>query len=249
VSLLAIREVSKRFGGITALDECSLEIDRPGIYGLIGPNGAGKTTLFDAIARVTAVDGGRIELFGEDVTGAPSHLLARRGLARSFQECRVLGEFTCLDNLLFAAQPKGLPGALGRVVTRRSGALQSASSEAHRLLALVNLEGYAREPASVLSFGQRRLLEIVATFIVRPRLLLLDEPAAGVNPALLETLARVLRTLFLENPGLLLVVEHNMEFIMSLADDIIVMHQGRVLERGTPEAIQSSAQVAEAYLG
>jgi ABC-type branched-subunit amino acid transport system ATPase component len=135
------------------------------------------------------------------------------------------------------------------VVTRRSGARQSAASEAHRLLTLVNLEGYAREPASVLSFGQRRLLEIVATFIVRPRLLLLDEPAAGVNPALLETLARVLRALFLENPGVLLVVEHNMEFIMSLADDIIVMHQGRVLERGSPEAIQSSPQVAEAYLG
>ena len=151
----------------------------------------------------------------------------------NFQECRVFPEFSCLENLLFALQFHG--------VGRRE--------EARRLLKLVNLDGYADEPASSLSFGQRRLLEIVGTFIVEPRFLLLDEPASGVNPMLLETLSEFLRTMYRERPGVFLIVEHNMQFIMQLAGELIVMHQGTVLDRGTPKAIQRSAKVVEAYLG
>jgi branched-chain amino acid transport system ATP-binding protein len=126
---------------------------------------------------------------------------------------------------------------------------RARGEEALRMLRLVNLEAYADEPAASLSFGQRRLLEIVGTFIVRPRFLLLDEPASGVNPMLLETLSAFLRRMYEERPGVFLVVEHNMEFIMQLAGELIVMHQGTILERGAPAEIQRSEKVVEAYLG
>jgi ABC-type branched-subunit amino acid transport system ATPase component len=140
----------------------------------------------------------------------------------------VFPEFSCRENLLFR---------------------NSDEDEARRLLSLVNLERYADEPASSLSFGQRRLLEIVGTFMGKPRVLLLDEPASGVNPALLELLLEFIRRMYEERPLFFLVVEHNMEFVMALASEVIVMHQGAVLERGTPQAIQASERVMDAYLG
>ena len=232
--MLEVRGVSKRYGGIAALAACSVRIERPGIYGLIGPNGAGKTTLFDVITGATAPDAGEVRIDERVVTGISPHRLKSIGVARSFQECRVFPQFTCLENLRVALQ------------LHRGGA---RPGEARRLLRLVNLEAYADEPAASLSFGQRRLLEIVGTFIVEPRFLLLDEPASGVNPALLETLSQFLRTMYRERPGVFLIVEHNMQFIMQLADELIVMHQGTVLDRGPPAAIQSSPRVIEAYLG
>jgi ABC-type branched-subunit amino acid transport system ATPase component len=231
--VLEVHEVSKRYGGVVALAGCSVAIERPGIYGLIGPNGAGKTTLFDVITGATTPDAGGVRIEGRDVTGIAPYHLKSLGVARSFQECRVFPQFTCLENLLFALQ-------LHRGENRH---------EARRMLKLVNLEGYADEPAASLSFGQRRLLEIVGTFIVQPRFLLLDEPASGVNPVLLETLTAFLRAMYRERPGVFLIVEHNMHFIMALAHELIVMHQGSVLDRGAPEAIQASPKVVEAYLG
>jgi ABC-type branched-subunit amino acid transport system ATPase component len=230
--VLEIDAVSKRYGGVLALSQCTMAIERPGIYGLIGPNGAGKTTLFDVITGATAPDSGRVRIDGREVTGIAPHRLESIGVARTFQECRVFPEFTCLENLRFALQLH-----------------RGAGDEARRMLKLVNLEGYADEPAANLSFGQRRLLEIVGTFIVQPRFLLLDEPASGVNPALLETLTAFLREMYRERPGVFLIVEHNMQFIMALAHELIVMHQGAVLDRGAPEAIQRSEKVVEAYLG
>ena len=234
MSKLAVRGLEKRYGGIAALDGCSFDIPAPGIYGFIGPNGAGKTTLFDIVAGATPPDRGEISLEGQQVTGYSPHRLARLGIARSFQECRVFAEYTCLENLLFSSI------ALGTRPDR---------AEAERLLKLVSLEAYANESAGSLSFGQRRLLEIVGTFLQRPRVLLLDEPAAGVNPALLEVLTAFILRMHGERPSVCLVIEHNMEFIMGLAREIIVMHQGAVLERGDPQAIQTSPRVIEAYLG
>jgi ABC-type branched-subunit amino acid transport system ATPase component len=234
MSKLEVREVDKRYGGIAALDRCSLDIPGPGIYGLIGPNGAGKTTLFDVVAGATPPDRGEVWLEGRRITGFPPHKRARLGIARSFQECRVFPEYTCIDNMFFSSI------ALGTRADRQ---------EAERLLELVRLESYANEPASALSFGQRRLLEIVGTFIQRPRILLLDEPAAGVNPVLLEVLSAFIVKMYEEQPSVFLVIEHNMEFIMGLAREVIVMHQGAVLERGTPQAIQASQRVIDAYLG
>ncbi len=246
---LAVRELRKSYGGITALAGAALEIERPGIYGLIGPNGAGKTTLFDIIAGATAPDAGQVLLDGLEVTGLPPHRMAALGVARTFQECRLLLEETCLDNVLFAAQRKDFLGALGQCVSRSQAARRAQRAEAIRLLRLVRLEAYAEALAATLSFDQRRLLEIVSTFITAPSVFLLDEPASGVNPALLETLADFIRTMYAERPSVFLLVEHNMEFIMALAGDIIVMHQGAVLERGTPQAVQASPRVVEAYLG
>ncbi len=249
MSALQLKGVRKSYGGIVALDGAEFTIEGPGIYGLIGPNGAGKTTLFDAIAGTVTPDAGQVLMGGRDVTGWASHRMAANGLSRTFQECRVLLEETCLDNVLFAAQPKGLGATLTQVFTRSGLHRRQLHDEAMRLLSLVRLQAYAHAPASVLSFGQRRLLEIVSTFISSPDVFLLDEPASGVNPSLLEVLMDFIQTMYAERPRVFLVVEHNMEFIMSLAQDIIVMHQGRVLERGTPAQVQASPQVLEAYLG
>lgn len=249
MNALELRGLRKAYGGIVALDGAEFSIAGPGIYGLIGPNGAGKTTLFDAIAGTVRPDEGQVLMGGRDVTGWASHRMARAGISRTFQECRVLLEETCLDNVLFAAQPKGLGASVAQVFTRSVGHRRQLHDEAMRLLSLVRLEGYAHQSASVLSFGQRRLLEIVSTFISGPEVFLLDEPASGVNPSLLQVLTDFIRTMYAERPRVFLVVEHNMEFIMSLAQDIIVMHQGRVLERGSPAKVQASEQVLEAYLG
>lgn len=249
MSLLELRGLHKRYGGIQALDGAGFAIDRPGVYGLIGPNGAGKTTLFDVVAGSVAADAGTVRLEGRDVTGWPAHRRAAAGLARTFQECRVLPEETCLDNVLFSAQPKGVAHSLLQALTRVPGHRRRLHDEAMRLLGLVRLQAYAHRPAALLSFGQKRLLEIVSTFMASPALLLLDEPASGVNPALLEILSEFIRTMYAERARVFLIVEHNMEFIMALAQEIIVMHQGKVLERGAPAAVQSSPRVIEAYLG
>lgn len=249
MSVLEIKGLRKAYGGIHALDDAGFVIDSPGLYGLIGPNGAGKTTLFDVVAGTVQADSGHVRFGGQEITGWPSHRRALGGIARSFQECRVLPEETCLDNVLFAAQPKGLGACVQQLLTRSNAHRRRITDEAMRLLGLVRLQGHAQTPAGQLSFGQKRLLELVSIFMSSPRLLLLDEPASGVNPALLEVLSDFIRTMYAEEARAFLIVEHNMEFIMALASDIIVMHQGKVLERGSPEAVQASPRVLEAYLG
>lgn len=235
-TILSVDGLCKRFGDRVVLQGVSFDVGAGEVHGIMGPNGAGKTTCFHTLTGRYRPDAGRVRFEGRDVTGLAPHRLKGIGVARTFQECRVFPQFTCLQNLLFALQLHGLARGARR-------------DEALRMLRLVNLEGYADEPAASLSFGQRRLLEIVGTFVVRPRFLLLDEPAAGVNPMLLETLSRFLRAMYDERPGVFLIVEHNMEFIMQLAGELIVMHQGAILERGAPQDIQRSQQVVEAYLG
>ncbi len=247
--ILQIEAVEKHFGGITALNDCSFAIGEPGIYGLIGPNGAGKTTLFDVMTGQNSADGGSIRLAGAEILGRKAHNIVALGISRTFQECRVFPEKTCLDNLLFSAQRKGLLETFRQVALRSDAERQANANEAMRLLSLVNLESYATEPAADLSFGQRRLLEIVSAFISKPRLLLLDEPTAGVNPVLMTVLRNFIHTMYEQLGIIFLIIEHNMEFIMGLANHIIVMHEGAVLEEGRPEVIKRSARVIESYLG
>jgi ABC-type branched-subunit amino acid transport system ATPase component len=247
--ILEVDNISKSFGGVRAVDGASFHLASPGIYGLIGPNGAGKTTLFDIICGRQFADAGSVRLAGTPIDRLRVHRRARLGLARTFQECRVFEEETCLDNVLFAAQDKHLGDELLRTFVRSGGAGGAVTSEAEGLLDLVDLRRLRNELAGNLSYGQRRLLEIVSSLIVRPRLLLLDEPASGINPGLLGVLREFLLRIFADRPIVLLIVEHNMEFIMSLASHILVMHQGRVLEQGPPAAIAASRRVIEAYLG
>jgi ABC-type branched-subunit amino acid transport system ATPase component len=247
--ILEVDGITKSFGGVRAVDGASFRLAGPGIYGLIGPNGAGKTTLFDVVCGRQFADSGTVRLAGTRIDRLRVHRRARLGVARTFQECRVLEQETCLDNVLFAAQDKHLDRELLQAAGRHQNARRAVLAEAEYLLELVDLRRLQNEPAGNLSYGQRRLLEIVSSLIARPRLLLLDEPASGINPTLLNMLRDFLLRIFAERQIVLLVVEHNMEFVMSLASHILVMHQGRVLEEGPPAAIQASRRVIEAYLG
>jgi ABC-type branched-subunit amino acid transport system ATPase component len=249
VSLLAAERLEKRFGGVRALAGASFAVDEPGIVGLIGPNGAGKTTLFDMVAGRQRPDSGSVLLAGRDATALPPERRARLGLARTFQECRVFPEWTLRENLLFAARERRFGPALLGAFTRRERLASGAEQRAADFLRLATLDAYADAPASVLSFGKRRMLEIASALMTRPRWLLLDEPAAGIHPGLLAALGRFLRDAQAAQGGLFLIVEHNMEFIMGLAARVVVMHQGAVLEDGPPAAVQSSPRVVEAYLG
>lgn len=243
--LFEVSGLRKTFGTTVAVDDAGFAVEIPGIVGLIGPNGAGKTTLFDIICGRQQADAGTVRFEGRRVDGLHPHQLSRLGFARSFQECRVLPEETCLDNLLFAAQEKRLwHELLGILVPPRR-----QREQARALLALTGLSRYENTPAADLSFGQRRLIEIASALITEPRVLLLDEPASGVNPTLLGTLHDVLAEAVPRTGALLLLIEHNMEFVMSLADRIVVMHQGKVLADDTPAAVQADARVIDAYLG
>lgn len=248
-AILEVSGVSKRFGGIRAVDGATFSLQYPGIFGLIGPNGAGKTTMFDIICGRHVPDSGEVRFHAERINGVAPYRLAREGLARTFQECRVLSDETCMDNVLFAAQDKRLGREMLQAVSRGTASRRNTEAEARRLLRLINLEQYADQPAGALSYGQRRLLEIVSCLVSKPRILLLDEPASGINPTLLNTLRDFLIEIYRETKIVFLIVEHNMEFIMSLASEIVVMHQGRVLAQGAPEQIQSDQSVIDAYLG
>jgi len=241
VSLLELRDVTRSFGGVTAVDRCSFSVGAGSLTGLIGPNGAGKTTVFNLIAGAIKPDRGDILLAGRALGRLRPHRIARLGLSRTFQITRALDELTVLENVVLHA----------RIRLRDLFAAGVRGAERDRAMSLLDLVGLTRlagAPARGLSFGQKKLLELAAALMPEPRIILLDEPAAGVNPALLEQIVAYIERANRAGVTFLL-VEHNMDLVMSLCDPIIVMAHGKVLAQGPRDQIQRDPRVLEAYLG
>lgn len=247
---LTVRNLEKSFGGITAVDGASFEIEKGSMTGLIGPNGAGKSTTFNCITGVHKPDSGVVEFDGEDITGLEPYQVANRGLVRTFQIARELGEMTVLENMMIA--PKNQRGeSLWRSVLDRDDVKQQEREVLERAwetLEFFDIDHLAHEYAANLSGGQRKLLEMARAMLTDPEMLLLDEPFAGVNPTLEERLLEHVHELRDEGYTFL-IVEHDMDLIMQNCETVIVMHQGRILTEGTPDEVRNDEDVVEAYLG
>jgi amino acid/amide ABC transporter ATP-binding protein 1, HAAT family (TC 3.A.1.4.-) len=236
--------VTKRFGGLTAVDDVDVEVRKGEIVGLIGPNGAGKSTLFNCITGSLSADEGTVYLQGRDVTGWPEHRIARAGLGRMFQETRIFGNMTVRKNLLLAAQEGGT--GVRNLLRRPDDDLVARTDE---LLDRVDLQGLADTRAGRLSFGQQKLIEFAMELMSEPELLLMDEPAGGINPSMLENLIDYIRTANEREEATIFLVEHDMDFVMEIAERIYVLAHGERIAEGTPEEIQNDQRVLDAYLG
>ena len=249
--ILAVEDLTRTFGGLTAVDRCSFEIDEGRITGMIGPNGAGKTTIFNMVAGALAPDAGRILFDGEDITGLPTHAMFHRGIVRTFQIPHEFGRLTVLENLM--AVPSDQPGErlwpvwfAPRAVARRESEVRARAEDALRFLTLWDLRD---ELAMNLSGGQKKLLELGRAMMTTPRLVLLDEPGAGVNPTLLVKLREMILELNRQHGYTFVIIEHDMDFIASLCERILVLSQGSVLTDGPMEEVRRDERVLDAYLG
>jgi neutral amino acid transport system ATP-binding protein len=240
--MLELADLRREFGGVQAVRDCTFRVEQGTITGLIGPNGAGKTTVFNLITGLIPPSAGTIEFEGRDITGLRPHRITRAGIGRTFQITRELGAMTLLENVVIQSPAGGLRGLIGRSI------LDDERLRAMELLDFVGLTHLADEHAGSLSYGQKKLLELAGVLMARPRLIMLDEPAGGVNPRLLEDIVARIREL--NSDGVtFLIVEHNMDVIMSLSDSVVVMAHGEVLLQDSPEAVQVDDAVLDAYLG
>jgi ABC-type branched-subunit amino acid transport system ATPase component len=250
-ALLDVQGLHKHFGGVAAVRDASFTVAEGSITALIGPNGAGKTTMFNLVSGFLRPDRGTVRFAGERIDRRRADAIARAGLVRAFQAARVLTRMSVLDNMLLAAQRQ--PGerlfttllAPGRGARRE----REVRERAEELLRLVRLSHLAGAYAGTLSGGQRKLLELGRALMVEPRMILLDEPMAGVAPVLGEQLLDHIRDLREHRGVTVLVIEHDMDVVMSISDRVIVMDEGRVIAEGPPVAIQRDERVIEAYLG
>ncbi len=248
--MLKIEDVSKHFGGVWALKECSLETrDYPAV-GLIGPNGSGKTTLFHTITGFYTPDTGSIYFEGEEIQSLPTHRIVRKGIGRTFQISRIFESLSLMDNLLIARKKvsgeKVLP-LFTKWRAIREEEIQ-ARDEALSLLELMGLEKMKDTPAGNLSYGQRKLLELARTLMLNPSLILLDEPAAGINPTLIRKILTVIHALKKKGKRFF-IIEHNMDVIIQLCEWVFVLDAGTVIAAGTPDIIRNDPKVLEAYFG
>lgn len=242
MNILEAHNISKAFGGIQALSTCSITVEQGKITGLIGPNGSGKTTLFNVITGYERVDTGEVQFNGRRITNSTPDRVFAMGIGRTFQLTRIFPRLTVLENMHVAAQRNDLKGLLSRWSSRH---------EQRRAIELLDFVGITRlkdVPAGNLSYGQKKLLEFAFILIAEPKVILLDEPAGGVNPTMINHIGARVRELNQQGVTFL-VVEHNMEFVMKLCDTVNVMHRGTKIAEGPPEVVRENPDVLDAYLG
>jgi branched-chain amino acid transport system ATP-binding protein len=245
-------DVTVDYGGLRALDAVSVLVEPGSAVGLIGPNGAGKTTLFDTVLGLVEPTSGTVALFGQDVTGWPMHRRARLGMGRTFQRLELFGSLSVLENLVVAIESvEGVGGLAGELLRRPSSidVRRRAHDKATELLELVGLVGHERTRAGDLSIGHSRLLELARALATEPKLLMLDEPSSGLNDEESARLAALLTDLRDTRRLSLLVVEHDMDFVLGISDSVYVLDFGKLIATGTPKQIQSDPVVRAAYLG
>ncbi len=244
-TLLRAAGISKAFGGVQALQDCTVEVQAGTISGLIGPNGSGKTTLFNVITGYERPDAGEVYFGDHRITGASAHRVFAAGVGRTFQLTRIFPRLTVLENMIVAAQHSG-EHTFRNPLARAGG--HADRRRAMELLEFTGIAGHAAKLAGTLSYGQRKLLELSYVLIADPAIVLLDEPAGGINPSLVNQLAERIRELNASGKTFL-IVEHNMEFVMSLCQHIAVLDYGTVVAAGPPAQIRDDPRVLDAYLG
>jgi len=243
-AILEVSQVYKYFGGVKANENISLNVEQGSIVGLIGPNGSGKTTLFNSIVGAHPIDKGSIKFEGKELSKLPIPIVAKLGLLRTFQQTRIYGKLNCIENMLISnkSQEKGLLSVFSKIPPE-------LTDKAENLLKFVGLYQKRKLRAGDLSFGQQKLLELAMALMNEPKMLLLDEPTAGINPTLINGIIDRLIKVNKEFGITLLVIEHNMRVIMQLAQKIFCLAHGQMLAEGTPEEIKNDKRVIDAYLG
>ncbi|MGE5588008.1 MAG: ABC transporter ATP-binding protein [Clostridia bacterium] len=247
--ILDVRNLSKAFGGLVAIDDLSLQVEKGTIHAIIGPNGSGKTTFFNLVTGMYAPDGGEILFDGEPISGLPPHVIARKGIGRTFQNLLLFGDMTAVDNVMVGLQCRNRYSLVEAILRRGSGTADQMYEEAARLLDFVRLGGSRDQPSRYLSYGDQRLLEIARALGTNPRLVLLDEPAAGMNPQETILLMNTIRRIRDELGATVILIEHDMRLVMNLAERVSVLNYGRRVSEGPPEVVRNDPKVIEAYLG